>query len=106
MSKFFDSWAHAHRLSRAVFMAMFAGGLLVWALWFGPPPRVSRATQTGQVVSVAEGGVTVITLADGKQVRVMAKVAMKAGDSVPMIVETYEDGSIVAFVDEQAWRMR
>jgi len=106
MSKFFDGWVHAHRLSRAVFMAMFAGGLLVWALWFGPPPRVARAAQMGQVISVADGGATVIRLADGKQVRVLAKSAMKAGDRVPMIVETYQDGSLIAFVDEQAWRMR
>jgi len=33
MSKFFDGWVHAHRLSRAVFMAIFAGGC--WCGRFG-----------------------------------------------------------------------
>ena len=97
---------HAHRLTRAVFMAVVCAGLLVWALWNRPPPMVSRSTQLGQVVSVDEGGVTVIVLADGKRVRAITpKPKPKAGGKIPMIVEIYKDGSEYAVVDEEAWRM-
>ena len=101
-----ERWMHAHRLARAVCMATALGGLLVWALWNPPAPMISRSTQMGQVVSAVEGGVTVIALADGKQVRAFTSQPVpKAGDRVPMIVETYEDGSVYAVVDEEARRM-
>jgi len=97
---------HAHRLSRAVFIAITAGGLLLWTLWNRPAPMVSRSPQMGQVVSVAEGGVTVISLADGKRVRALTpRPAPKPGSRIPMIVETYEDGSVYAIIDQEAWRM-
>ncbi len=100
-----ENWMNAHRLSRAVFLAVALGGLLVWELWNPPPRMVSRSAQVGQVVSVTEGGVTVITLADGKQVRALSlQPAPKSGDKITMVVETYEDGTARAVVDEEAWR--
>jgi hypothetical protein len=101
-----ERWLHAHRLSRAVFIAVTAGGLLLWALWNRPPPMTDRSMQTGEVVSAVAGGVTVIALADGKRVRALNLQPLpKAGDRIPMIVETYQDGSVYAVVDQESWRM-
>lgn len=97
---------HAHRLSRAIFIAVAMGGMLIWTLLNRPPPMVSRDTQMGQVISVVKDGVTVIGLADGKTVRAftMQPIPMP-GDKIPMIVERYEDGSMYATVDLEAWRI-
>jgi len=98
-----ENWMHAHRLSRAVFLAIALGGLLVWELWNPPPRMVSRSTQVGQVVSVADGGITVIVFPDGKRTRALSLQPIpKPGDQITMIVETYEDGTALATVDEEA----
>jgi hypothetical protein len=106
MSRFIDSWLHAHRLSRAVAAVIVGAGILIWLAWFGPPEMISRDAASGMVISVADGGLVVIELDGGKQVRLRPRVLLKAGDRVPMRVETYEDGSIAAWVNEEAWRMR
>jgi hypothetical protein len=99
-----DSWMRAHRLSRAVFLVIALGGLLVWELWNPPPRMVSRSTQVGQVVSVAEGGITVIALENGKRARALSlQPKPKPGDKIIMVVESYEDGTALATVDEEAW---
>jgi hypothetical protein len=101
-----EHWMHAHRLSRAVFVAVVVGGLFVWGLWNRNAPMVSRSTQVGRVESVVKGGMTVIALSDGKRVRAVTPHPMpKPGASMPMIVETYEDGSVYAFIDMESWRM-
>jgi hypothetical protein len=100
-----ENWMNAHRLSRAVFLAIALGGLLLWELWNPPPRLVSRSTQVGEVVSVAESGMIVIALADGKRVRTLSlQPVPKSGDKITMVVETYEDGTARAFVDEEVWR--
>lgn len=103
MGKMFDNWRHASRLSRAVFAAIALSGALLWTLWQWPPLMTSRTTQTGEVVSVNKGGVVLIRLNDGKQVRALISNRIpKVGDTLPMIVETYEDGSIRAYINHEA----
>jgi len=96
---------HAHRLSRAVFVAVALGVVLVWALWNRPPALVSRTTQSGQVVSAVADGVTVIELKDGKRVRALTPHPVPTpGTRIPMIIEIYRDGSVYAVIDQESWR--
>jgi len=54
---------------------------------------------------VAESGMIVIALADGKRVRTLSlQPVPKSGEKITMVVETYEDGTARAVVDEEAWR--
>ncbi|MGD8577216.1 MAG: hypothetical protein PVG13_09000 [Thiohalophilus sp.] len=95
MGKMLENWRYASRLSRAVFVAVALLAILLWTLWQWPTPMVSRIFQQGQVVSVAQGGTVLVRLDSGTEVRLMATGrVLKAGDKVPLIVETYEDGSI------------
>lgn len=106
MSRIIERWLHAHRLSRAIFVAVAAGGALLYTLWTWPPPIVLRTLQPGKVVSVVADGVTVIELADGKRVRALTpRPPPKPGQIMPMVVETYEDGAVVAVIDLEAWRI-
>lgn len=105
---FVEHWMKAQRLSRAVFLVVALGGLLLWMLWNPAPTMLTRSTQTGQVVAVSQGKVTMtlIALEDGKRVRSMDLQPLpKPGDKLPMIVETYADGSVYAVVDVMAWKM-
>jgi len=105
MTRIIERWMHAHRLSRALFVAIAVGGVFIWALWNRPAPMVSRTSQAGQVISAVKGSVMVIELADGKRVRALTpQPPPKPGDRIPMIVETYQDGSVYAVIDLEAWR--
>ena len=100
-----ENWRYASRLSRAVFVAIALLGVLLWTLWNWPAPMTSRAVQTGHVVSAAKDGLIQIKLGNGKYVYALApNLAPKPGDKLPMIVETYEDGTIRAFIDHNAAR--
>jgi hypothetical protein len=102
-----DNWMHAHRLSRAVFLAIVLLGLLVWSLLNKPPAMVDRSIQTAEVVSVIKDGATLIKLPDGRHVRTFTPQPLpQPGDAIPMIVESYEDGTAMAVVDLDAWRSR
>ena len=102
MGKMLENWRYASRLSRAVFVAVALLGALLWTLWQWPAPMASRTTQVGEVVSVSKD-VILIKLANGKQVRALApNLAAKPGDSLPMIVESYEDGTVRAYIDQDA----
>lgn len=106
MVKFIEQILHAQRLSKAVFMAIVTGGLLLWALWTRPPPMIEHSTQIGEVVSVAAGGVTEIRLPGGRRARIMTpQPAPRIGDRITMIVETFEGGRVDAYIDLEAWRM-
>jgi len=106
MTRIIERWLHAHRLSRAMFVAVAAGGALLYTLWTWPPPMVLRMSQSGKVVSVVADGVTVIELAAGKRVRALTpQPPPKPGDSMPMVVETYKDGSVRATIDLESWRI-
>ncbi|MCI0504577.1 MAG: hypothetical protein L0Z73_00560 [Gammaproteobacteria bacterium] len=105
MPRIIEHWMHAHRLSRAVFVAITVGGVLIWALWNRPPAMIARTPQSGTVISVVNETVTVIELSSGKQVRALTPTPMpKKGDTIPLIVETYEDGSVRAVIDLDAWQ--
>lgn len=105
--RFIDNWAHAHRLSRAVFMVVALAGLLAWALWTRPPAMVSRVSEQGRVITAVENGATEIEMANGRTVRVIAlRPVARVGDRIPMFVETYADGSTRVFVDHHGRRMR
>jgi type II secretory pathway component PulM len=105
MGKMLENWRYTSRLSRAVFVAVALLGVLLWTLWQWPAPMTSRSTQTGQVVSVAKDGVMLIQLNDGKQVHALTPQPVpKPGDSLQMIVETYDDGSIRVYIDHEAMR--
>ena len=105
MGRMFENWRYASRLSRAVFVAIALLGALLWTLWQWPAPMTSRTTQTGQIVSVANDGLMLIKLENGKQVRAMAAHPVPSpGDTLPMIVETYEDGTSRAYIDLDASR--
>ena len=98
-----ENWRYASRLSRAVFVAIALLGVLLWTLWQWPAPMTSRTAQTGEVVSIGKDGVIQIKLVNGKHVRALAQnLASKSGDKLPMIVETYEDGTIRAYIDQDA----
>jgi hypothetical protein len=104
MPRIIEHWMHAHRLSRAVFVAITVGGVLIWALWNRPPVMIARTSQLGTVVSIVNETVTVIELSGGKEVRALTpSPAPKKGDKIPLIVETYEDGSVRAVIDLDAW---
>ena len=95
-----ENWMYAHRLSRAVFVALALAGALSYTLWNWPAPLVSRTAQSGQVISAVKDGVMLIELSDGKRVRSFTPYPVpKPGDRVPMIIETYEDGSLHAVID-------
>jgi hypothetical protein len=103
MGKMLENWRYASRLSRAVFAAITLFGALMWTLWQWPAPMISRTTQTGQVISVATGGVMLVKMDNGKLVHVMTPNSYpKTGDRLPMIVETYEDGTTRAYIDHDA----
>lgn len=105
MSSIANRWIQAHRLSRAVFVAVALAGVLLWSLWNTPAPLVSRTTVTGEVVSVVKDGIMVIALPDGRQARVFTpNPAPAVGERIPMTVETYEDGSVTAVIDVQTWK--
>jgi hypothetical protein len=102
-----DNWIHAHRLSRAVFVAVALLGLLVWSLLNKPPAMIDRSFQVGEVITVIKDGATLIKLADGRHVRTLTPQPLpQPGDTIPMIVESYEDGTAMAVVDINAWRSR
>lgn len=104
MSAIINRWIQAHRLSRAVFVAIGLGAILLWFLWNSPPAMVSRESQTGQVISAVKDGVMMIELSDGKQMRVFTPSPVPvAGARVPVVVETYADGSVMAVIDVAAW---
>lgn len=98
-----ERWMRAHRLSRAVFVAVALAGAFAYTFWTWPAPLVSRTAQNGKVVSAAKDGIMLIELANGKHVQAFTPYPVpKPGDSVPMIVESYEDGSIHAVIDPEA----
>ncbi len=105
-NRMIENWIYAHRLSRAVFVAVALAGALVYTLWNWPAPLVSQTAQSGLVLSAEKDGVFLIELADGKRLRAFTPhPAPKPGDRVPMIVETYEDGSLHAVIDPDAGLM-
>jgi hypothetical protein len=100
-----ENWRYASRLSRAVFMAIALIVALLWTLWQWPAPMTSRTSHTGQVISAVSGGVMQIELQDGSRVHAMTPNPVpKVGERIPMIVETYEDGSVRAYIDQEALR--
>lgn len=103
MGRMFDNWRYWSRLSRVVFVAIALLGALLWTLWHWPAPMTSRFSETGEVVSAAKGGVMVLELANGKRVRAITPDPVpKSGDRFPMIVETYEDGTVRAYIDRDS----
>ena len=102
MGRMFDNWRYASKLSRAVFVALALLIALLWTLWQWPAPRISQVKQTGQVMSAVKGGMMRIKMDNGKQVRVLTPNPVpKPGDSLPMILEIYEDGAMRATVDPE-----
>lgn len=100
MGRMLENWRYASRLSRAVFVAIGLLGALLWTLWQWPAPLTSRTSHIGQVISVNQGGVMLIKLDNGKQVHALVpQLAIKPGDTLPMIVETYEDNTVRAYID-------
>lgn len=100
MGRMLENWRYASRLSRAVFVAIGLLGALLWTLWQWPAPMTSRTSHMGQVISVAQGGVMLIKLDNGKHVHALtSQVVTKPGDTLPMIIETYEDGTVRAYID-------
>jgi hypothetical protein len=98
-----ENWRYASRLSRAVFVAVALIGVLLWTLWQWPAPMTSRTSHTGQVISAVKGGVMLIELTNGKRVHASTPYPVpKPGDQIPMIVETYEDGTVRAVIDREA----
>jgi len=105
VSRIVESWLNAHRLSRAVFAAVVLTGALAWMLWDRPPARLSRDQVTGTVVSAVADGATLIALPDGHHVRALTPRPLpRPGDRMPLVVETYADGTVYAVIDLDAWR--
>jgi hypothetical protein len=104
MSRFLDNWLNAQRVSYAVFIAVAMGGLLIWTLATWPPPLASHSATGATVVSIADCGYGVVTLDDGTRLRLQFfRPFPRPGDRVPMLVETYEDGSRGYALDREAW---
>jgi hypothetical protein len=100
-----DSWMRAHRLSRAIFVAVGLVLLLIWALLNKPAPLVSQATEQAQVIS-ASNHFAVVQLADGRKVRLyFPSPEPRPGASVRLIRETYADGKTLYLLDIEAWQM-
>lgn len=103
MGRMLENWRYASRLSRAVFVAIALLGALLWTLWQWPAPMSSRTKQNGRVMSAVKGGVMLIELDNGKLVRALTPHRVtKPGDTLPMIVEIYEDGTVRAYIDREA----
>jgi hypothetical protein len=104
MGSLINSWLRAHRLSRAIFVAVALAGILLWGLLNWPAPLVSRHTEQGRVISASEQ-FAMVELANGKKVRLYFLPPFpQPGDSVPLIRETYRDGTTLYLVDNDTWQ--
>jgi hypothetical protein len=110
MGKFFDNWAWAHRNARAWGMVIVLVGLLTWALWATRAERIEYRETSGELVEVIGGNqgslfVGRVRLDDGKEIKLYLpqQLPPKAGDSVPLIMERYDDGSVLYAFDNGKW---
>ena len=105
MGRMLDNWRYTSRLSRAVFVAIGLACALLWTLWQWPAPVISRTSQTGHVISAVKDGAMLIELDNGKHVRTFTSYPTPApGDQIPIYVETYEDGTVHAVIDQESLR--
>ena len=105
MGSMINSWIRAHRLSRAIYVAVVLVVVLVWGLVYWPTPLVSRGTEEGRVISASEN-FGLVELADGRKVRLyFLPPYPRPGDSVPLIRETYKDGTTLYQVNLDEWQM-
>jgi hypothetical protein len=114
LSKFWDNWATAHRNTRAAAAVVALGLGLAWMWLADPGEPLARRAQTGIVEQVygpageaARGHdrpICLVRLEDGKRTRIgIGPPRPKPGDRVPLVVETYADGSRRAYLDRDRW---
>lgn len=113
MSRFGDNWAVAHRNTSAGAAVVGLVAVLVWARCSGPGDLVETQRESAVVERVVgpQGAldearpVCLLRLEDGRQVRLqVGPPPPEVGDSVPVEVETYADGSRRAYLDLERWR--
>jgi len=111
MDRFWHNWAHVHRNVQGWSAAIFLLVMLAWLLLGTANKRISRAETQAQVITTSllkssqiSGGLH-LKMADGKTLKlfVSANPFPKVGDTVPLIVEQYEDGSSLYMLDQQRW---
>lgn len=113
MGKFFDNWAWAHRNARAWFMVIVLAGLLAWALWETSAERIEYRETSGELLEVFGGGevknsgfaVGRVRVDDGREIKLYLpqQLPPKVGDRVPLIMERYDDGSVLYAFDNGKW---
>lgn len=110
MGRFFDNWAWAHRNARAWGMVIVLAGLLGWTLWETSVERIDYRETGGELLEVigdANSGFSVgrVRVDDGREIKVYLpqQLTPKAGDRVPLIMEHYDDGSVLFAFDNGKW---
>lgn len=113
MGRFFDNWAWAHRNARAWGMVLVLAGLLSWTLWETRIERIEYRETSGELLEIlgggqgADSGFTVgrVRVDSGPEIRLYLpqQVPPKVGDRVPLIMERYDDGSILYSFDNGRW---
>jgi len=89
-----DGFGRGHMMARIIGIAVVLVPIVVWFAWRDPGHLVSSAPASGTVVEYQKP-IALLTLASGDRVRVyVGPQGVKAGDVLPLIADTYSNGSV------------
>jgi hypothetical protein len=94
-----DGFKRGHTMARVIGIAIVLVPIVVWFAWRDPGHLVSSAGATGTVIEYYKP-IALITLASGDRVRVyVGPQGAKPGEVLPLIADTYSNGSVQYRVD-------
>jgi hypothetical protein len=94
-----DGFRRGHMSARFIAMALVIAPIVVWFVWRDPGQHITSAATTGKVVEYQKH-IALLNLENGEQVRLYSgPKPVKAGDVLPLIADTYSNGTVQYRVD-------
>jgi hypothetical protein len=97
-----EGFRRGHMTARIIAIAIVLVPIVVWFMWRDPGRLVGSAPTTGRVVEYQKH-IALLNLANGEQVRLYSGPQdVKAGQVLPLIADTYSNGTVQYRVDFKA----
>lgn len=97
-----EGFKRGHMTARIIAIAIVLVPIVVWFMWRDPGHLVGSSPATGTVVEYQKH-IALLNLANGEQVRLYSGPQdVKAGQILPLIADTYSNGTVQYRVDFKA----
>jgi hypothetical protein len=94
-----ESFKRGHMTARIIAIAIVLIPIVVWFMWRDPGHLESTARTSGTVVEYSKH-IALLSLPSGEQVRLYSGPnAVKQGDVLPLVADTYSNGTVQYRVD-------